>query len=155
MKFRDRAAVLLATGLSVGNIPFAPGTWGSLLGLPLCLVLAQFEAGVIVFGLIAVILGAVWVAGRAEQVLAVKDAPCIVIDEVAGIMVGLAGIPATPVNFLCGFAIFRLMDVFKPFPVRRIENGLPGGWGVVLDDVAAGVYCNLLVRGLDLLWGAA
>ena len=152
MKFGDRAAVLLATGFRVGNIRYAPGTWGSLLGLPLWLATAGFGSAGLVVTLTALVLIAVWVAGRAERALGVKDAPCIVIDEVAGMMVGLAGIPVTAVNAVCAFAFFRVLDILKPFPARRIENGLPGGWGVVLDDVAAGIYCNLLMRGLALLY---
>ena len=155
MKFRDRAVVLLATGFTVGNIPFAPGTWGSLLGLPLWLGLAQLETAAAGACLLAVIGAAVWVADRAERVLGQKDAQCIVVDEVAGMLVGLAGVPVSAVNCLCAFAVFRLLDIVKPFPARRIEQRLPGGWGVVLDDVAAGIYCNLLMRGIGLVWGGA
>jgi phosphatidylglycerophosphatase A len=155
MKFRDRAVVLLATGFTVGTIPFAPGTWGSLLGLPLWLAMAQLETAEAVACLLAVIGAAVWVADRAERVLGQKDAQCIVVDEVAGMLVGLAGVPVSALNFLCAFAIFRLLDIVKPFPARRIEQRLPGGWGVVLDDVAAGIYCNLLMRGIGLVWGGA
>jgi len=136
----------------VGHIPFAPGTWGSLLGLPIWLVTAGLDSAGLAATVAALVLIAVWVAGRAERVLGIKDAPCIVIDEVAGMMVGLAGIPVTAVNAVCAFAFFRALDIFKPFPARRIETGLPGGWGVVLDDVAAGLYCNLLMRGLALLY---
>jgi phosphatidylglycerophosphatase A len=154
MKFADHAAVLLATGFSVGTLPGAPGTWGTLLGLPVCLAVAQLEAGATALCLVGVIVGAAWAAGRAERIIGIKDAPCIVIDEVAGIMVGLAGMPATLLNVLCGFVLFRCIDIYKPFPADRIENRLPGGWGIVLDDVAAGIYCNLLVRGIGLLSGA-
>lgn len=139
----------------MGNIPFAPGTWGSLLGLPLWLGMAQLETGAAVVCLLAVIGAAVWVADRAERVLGQKDAQCIVVDEVAGMLVGLAGVPVSAVNCLCAFAVFRLLDIVKPFPARRIEQRLPGGWGVVLDDVAAGIYCNLLMRGIGLVWGGA
>jgi len=155
MKFRDRAVVLLATGFTVGNIPFAPGTWGSLLGLPLWLGMAQLETAAAGACLLAVIGAAIWVADRAERVLGQKDAQCIVVDEVAGMLVGLAGVPVSAVNCLCAFAVFRLLDIVKPFPARRIEQRLPGGWGVVLDDVAAGIYCNLLMRGIGLVWGGA
>jgi phosphatidylglycerophosphatase A len=155
MKFRDRAIVLLATGFTVGNIPFAPGTWGSLLGLPLWLAVARLETAAAAACLLAVVGAAVWLADRAERVLGQKDAQCIVIDEVAGMLVSLAGVPVSAVNFLCAFVLFRLLDIFKPFPARQIEQRLPGGWGIVLDDVAAGIYCNLLMRGIGLLWGGA
>ena len=77
----------------MGNIPFAPGTWGSLLGLPLWLGMAQLETGAAGVCLLAVIGAAVWVADRAERVLGQKDAQCIVVDEVAGMLVSRAGLP--------------------------------------------------------------
>jgi phosphatidylglycerophosphatase A len=155
MKFRDRAVVLLATGFTVGNIPFAPGSWGSLLGLPLWLATARLETAAAAACVLAVIGAAVWVAGEAERALGQKDAQCIVVDEVAGMLVGLAGLPVSAVNCVGAFALFRLLDVVKPFPARWAEQRLRGGWGIVLDDVVAGIYCNLLMRGIGLLWGGA
>jgi phosphatidylglycerophosphatase A len=155
MKFRDRAAVLLATGFTVGNIPFAPGTWGSLLGLPLWLATARVEPAAAAAFVLTVVGAAVWVADEAERALGQKDAQCIVVDEVAGMLVGLAGLPVNAVNCIAAFALFRLMDVLKPFPARWAEQRLRGGWGIVLDDVVAGIYCNLLMRGIGLLWGGA
>lgn len=155
LKFGDLAALWLATGLQVGNLPLAPGTWGTLVGLPFCLLLARLDAAVSAVCLAGAIAGAVWAAGRAERVLGVKDAQCIVIDEMAGILVGLAWIPATLPNLLCGFALFRCIDILKPFPAGRIEQRVRGGWGIVLDDVVAGVYCNLMVRGIGIAFGNA
>jgi phosphatidylglycerophosphatase A len=139
-----RLAVLLATGLGVGWLPFAPATWASLatalvfaaLGFPLP-VLPLAAALVIVAPLAA------GVSGVAERSLG-HDARPIVIDEVAGMMVGAfgavgwhAGGPAVPLALL--FLYFRLFDIAKPFPVNQLQN-LPGGWGVVADDLAAGLY---------------
>jgi phosphatidylglycerophosphatase A len=100
---------------------------------------------------------AVWLAGRAEKVIGKKDAPAIVIDEVAGMIVTLAGLPLTPLNLAVGFVAFRAMDVIKPFPASRIDRSMTGGWGVVLDDVVAGVYSNILLRVISLFFfqGAA
>lgn len=92
------------------------------------------------------VLPAVWIAGRAEAALGRKDAPTIVIDEVAGMLVTLAGVPFSPGAVVAGFVLFRAFDVLKPWPARLIERRLPGGWGVVLDDVAAGVYGNLTLQ---------
>ncbi|MGE5259013.1 MAG: phosphatidylglycerophosphatase A, partial [Hyphomicrobiales bacterium] len=146
MNFRDRAAVFLATGFSVGNIPFAPGTLGTLLGIPMCFGLAELGLVGSIAGIVAFVFLAVWISGRAEQVIGKRDAPAIVIDEVAGMMVTLAGLPLTPLNLVVGFAAFSVLDVIKPFPARRIDRNMPGGWGVVLDDVVAGIYGNLLLR---------
>jgi phosphatidylglycerophosphatase A len=146
MNFRDRAVVFLATGLSVGNIPFAPGTLGTLLGIPMCFGLAELGLGGSMAGIAAFVFLAVWISGRAEHLIGKRDAPAIVIDEVAGMMVTLAGLPLTPLNLAVGFAAFRALDVIKPFPARRIDRNMPGGWGIVLDDVVVGIYGNLLLR---------
>lgn len=146
MNFRDRAAVFLATGFSVGNIPFAPGTLGTLLGIPLCFGLAELGLGGSIAVIAAFVFLAVWISDRAEQVIGKKDAPAIVIDEVAGMMITMAGLPLTPLNLAVGFAAFRALDVIKPFPARHIDDKMTGGWGVVLDDVVAGIYSNMLLR---------
>jgi phosphatidylglycerophosphatase A len=146
MIFRDRAAVFLATGFSVGNIPFAPGTLGTLLGIPISFVLAELGVGGSIAGIVVFVLLAARLAGRAEQLIGEKDAPAIVIDEVAGMLVTLAGLPLTTLNLVAGFAAFRALDVLKPFPARHIDRKMAGGWGVVLDDVVAGIYSNLLLR---------
>lgn len=146
--------VFLACGLGTGRASFAPGTFGSLLALPACYGISLLgEAGSFAAAA-AFVLPAVWIAGRAEPLLGRKDAPGIVIDEMAGMLVTFAGIPFSPASALAGFLLFRAFDVLKPWPARRIETRLPGGWGVVLDDVAAGVYGNLALRlGGTLLSG--
>lgn len=136
----------LATGFAVGRIPLAPGTFGSLLGVAVCFGLAEIGAPAALFVAGGLFLGAVWVAGEAERLLGQKDAPCIVIDEIVGMVVALAGMPLTPLHLAAGFIAFRAFDIVKPFPARLLDRRAPGGWGVVLDDVAAGVYSNLLLR---------
>ena len=146
MKFSDKAVVFLATGFYIGHIPFAPGTFGTLLGLPISLILARLmlsKAAVIIVFLLAI---AVWIAGRAEITLKESDPGCIVIDEIAGIVVALYGLPFNLTTALIGFIIFRILDVAKPFPIRYLEQRLSGGVGVVMDDVAAGVLANIFLR---------
>ena len=153
MNFRDRAVLLLATGFSVGRIPLAPGTFGSLLGIPLCLVLAEIGLDVMVAAAaVAFVLFAVWIAGKAERLIRIKDAPCIVIDEMAGITVAMLGVPLTPLNLTAGFIAFRVLDIIKPFPARYMDAKVAGGWGIVMDDVVAGLYCNLLLRAISLIF---
>jgi len=157
MNFRDRALVFLATGLSIGKIPIAPGTFGTLLGFPICFGLAELGAVGSIAGVAAFVLLAVWLADRAEHLIGKKDASAIVIDEVAGMMVTLAGLPLTPLNLAAGFVAFRVMDVIKPFPARQIDRKMSGGWGVVMDDVVAGIYSNIFLRVISLFFfqGAA
>jgi len=153
MNFRDRAVLLLATGFSVGRIPLAPGTFGSLLGIPLCLVLAEIGLDVMVAAAaVAFVLFAVWIAGKAERLIRIKDAPCIVIDEMAGITVTMLGVPLTPLNLTAGFIAFRVLDIIKPFPARYMDAKVAGGWGIVMDDVVAGLYSNLLLRAISLIF---
>lgn len=152
MNFRDRAVLLLATGFSVGRIPLAPGTYGSLLGIPICFVLAEIGFAVMVVAAVVFVLFAVWIAGKAERLISIKDAPCIVIDEMAGIMVAMFGVPLTPLSLTAGFIAFRVLDIIKPFPARYMDAKVSGGWGIVMDDLVAGFYSNLLLRAISLIF---
>ena len=149
MNFRNQAVLLLATGFSVGRIPRAPGTFGALLGIPVSFVLAKIGFGAAVLVLIGFIGFAVWISGQAERLLGQKDASCIVIDEVVGVMVTLAGITMTPLNLVAGFIAFRVLDIAKPFPAGFLDAQAAGGWGIVMDDVVAGVYGNIFLRVLS------
>ena len=136
----------MATGGYIGRVPVAPGTFGSMIGLPLAFVLSTagwIWSAAIIF---AVILVAVWSAGEAARHLGDKDPGCIVIDEIAGMAVALLGMPFTPVNCLAGFILFRFFDILKPPPVRQLDRNLGGGWGIVLDDIAAGILANIVLR---------
>ena len=146
MKFRERAVLLLATGFFVGTVPFAPGTFGSIIGLPVCFLISKLDfllAGV--FTLVFVFF-AVWVSAAASKILKKEDPAEIVIDEIAGLMVTLMGIPFTAGTAIAGFFIFRAFDILKPFPIRTLEQKIPGGPGIVLDDVMAGIYANIILR---------
>jgi phosphatidylglycerophosphatase A len=131
---RKEIVVALATGLYAGYIPIAPGTFGTLVAIPFSFflaVLGPLEA--IVF--LAIFFGvAVWIAGEAEKIFQTKDSGLIVIDEMAGLLVTLYGIPLNVTSLAAGFLLFRLFDITKPFPIRRLETILPGGWGVVGDE---------------------
>ena len=146
MKFRDTAVIFLATGCYLGRVPVAPGTFGSLLGLLICVVLSDIWLTWAVLITIAFIGCSVWVADEAEKRLNQEDPGCIVIDEIAGMMVTLIGLPFNLFTAAAGFILFRLLDILKPFPIRLIERRLPGGVGVVADDVAAGILANIVLR---------
>jgi phosphatidylglycerophosphatase A len=146
MKFRERAVLFLATGFFIGTVPFAPGTFGSIIGLPICFLLSRLNILLSVICMILFILFAIWMAAEAEKVLKKKDAGEIVIDEIAGLIVTLIGLPFTLKTAIVGFIIFRAFDILKPFPIRFLEKKVAGGPGVVLDDVLAGLYGNLILR---------
>jgi phosphatidylglycerophosphatase A len=151
--WRQAAVMFLATGCYVGRIPVAPGTFGSLLALIPCFFLSGLPLTV-TFGIILVFIGlAVWVATGAEEILKAQDPGCIVIDEVAGMMVTLAGLPFDVLTVVSGFIVFRILDIIKPFPIRTAERHFSGGTGVVLDDVIAGIMANVLLRAMWTLFG--
>ena len=150
---RQSAVMFLATACYVGRIPVAPGTFGSLLAILPCYLMSDLPFTV-TFGIILVFIGlAVWVATGAEEILKARDPGCIVIDEVAGMMVTLAGLPFDVLTVLSGFIVFRILDIVKPFPIRTAERHFSGGTGVVLDDVIAGVMANVLLRIIWTLFG--
>jgi phosphatidylglycerophosphatase A len=146
MNFREKMSVFLATGFYVGNIPFAPGTFGSLLGLPLCFILAGIQLPPAIIAVVLFIGLAVWVSNNAARTLKRKDPGCIVIDEIAGMMVTLIGVPVHLTSVIIGFILFRILDIAKPFPIRMIDKRLSGGLGIVADDVVAGIFANMLTR---------
>lgn len=144
--FRDKTVVWLATGFYTGNIPWAPGTFGTLPGLLLCFFLASLPLSASILLIIALIGLATWIAGEAEKMLGEKDPGCIVIDEIVGMAVTMVAIPFTLPTVVAGFLLFRFFDVLKPPPISTIDKKVHGGVGIVLDDVIAGVFANLVLR---------
>ncbi len=138
---------LIATGFGAGLLPWAPGTFGTVVGLPLAFVIERFSmAGHLLVVFILFTIG-LPVCGDVARELGQRDPQSIVWDEIVGVQVALLGSPLAPWPFLFGFVLFRCFDIFKPFPLRRLER-LPGGVGIMADDVGAGVYTALI------LWGA-
>lgn len=145
----DRLVLLLATGLGAGAVRRAPGTVGSLWGPPLAWGLQ--EAGLrgwswAAAGLVIALLG-IPLCGRAAAILGRKDPGSVVYDEIAAFPVVFALTQVTLLTALLGFGLFRLFDILKPWPIRRFER-LPAGWGIMLDDLIAGVYAAAVLWGL-------
>lgn len=154
LTFRDRWLIqCLASGFFSGYLPKAPGTFGTLAAIPPFLLLSAFTSlWTYTAVVLAFVILACFVAAQAERVWNEKDCPKIVIDEWAGFLVTMLGVPPALVTVAAGFLIFRILDIVKPFPVRILERSIPGGAGVVLDDVAAGVYgCILMHLGMLIL----
>jgi phosphatidylglycerophosphatase A len=143
-----RVIILLATGCYVGYSPLIPGTAGTLAAIPLYLILSHLSS----LYYIAIVLGsiyiAIWASDRAEVLLQSRDCRHIVIDEMVGFMVAMVMVPPTFRNILLGFFLFRALDIIKPIPIRALEERVRGGYGVVLDDIVAGVYANLIIHVL-------
>jgi phosphatidylglycerophosphatase A len=145
----DQFAKIIATFFGIGYFPIAPGTAATAAGIALafCLQGHEWVYAVVVFVLFA---AGVPVCGRVEKILKQKDPGIVVLDEVIGVLVALAGLPMTWPVAISVFFLFRAFDMFKIYPINRLETR-PGGWGVILDDVMAGIYTNIIMR-IALRW---
>ncbi len=148
----NRVALAIATFGYVGFFPVAPGTAGSAAALLLyALVRAVGLPAADAVAVIVVFLTGVWAATRTEAVLGTTDPGPVVIDEVLGMLITLAWLPLSPLGIFVGFVLFRIFDVIKPYPARRLEDA-PGGWGIMLDDAMAGVYSHVTLRAMVWAW---
>jgi len=155
IKERRSLSIWIATGLGAGYFPVAPGTAGSALGLALVIAFRQtrLESPALAVCLAAftglLFAVGVWSAGKAEKVFGCVDPRQVVVDEVAGQILTFVATPrVTWIGLIAGFLLFRGFDIIKPFPARQAER-IPGGWGIMLDDLVAGLYSliALLVLG--------
>lgn len=143
-------ADLIATFFYIGRLHPGPGTWGSAAAMLLWAVLAyalpqSMRTPVVVALVIVVTLIGIPAATRVSRSCATKDPQFVVIDEVAGQLIALIAAPLAWKSFLAGFILFRVFDITKPPPVRQLEK-LPEGTGIVLDDVAAGIYALIVMQ---------
>ena len=136
----------IATVGGLGFLPKLPGTAGSAVGLGLAWLLAGDPMRQTAGALAVTALG-FWSAGSAARAMGVKDPRVIIIDEVAGMMVALAALPVNWKVYGAGFLLFRFLDITKPLGLRRVER-LPGSWGIMLDDLLAGLLTQFLLRAL-------
>jgi phosphatidylglycerophosphatase A len=143
---REKLVLALATWGGAGYLPVAPGTWGTLAALPLWWVLSHLGPWGYGLGTTAALLLALWAAGPAQAYLGRADHPAIVIDEVVGLLITMAGVSLTWQNAAAGFIIFRALDILKPPPIPWFTAGDSGGLEVVVDDVLAGVMGRLVLE---------
>jgi phosphatidylglycerophosphatase A len=141
----DRLATALATWFGCGFFPRAPGTAGTIGAIPLYLAIAAQGAPVILVAAALTTVVGIWAAERVARRLGTHDPQIVCIDEVAGVLITLAPAPRTWLGLVVGVVLFRVLDVLKPWPARVAERRLPGGLGVMLDDVFAGAWGAALV----------
>jgi len=141
----NKIIIFLATGFYAGKCPIAPGTAGTLVGVLLYLMLRHLSFSLYAITVLTFIILAIWVSGKAQDILSVEDPPQVVIDEIAGFLVTMAFHPSGYLFIVTGFILFRIFDIVKPFPIKWVDKKLLNGWGIVLDDVLAGVYANILL----------
>jgi len=144
-KISKAVVIFIAQGAYAGRFPIAPGTAGTLAGVLLYLWMKGLSPGLyLVVCLFLLVLGT-WVAGRAEKALGRTDHPSIVIDEIAGFTVSMFMVPPAWGFLVAGFFLFRMFDIVKPYPLKRLQD-LHGGLGVMLDDIGAGIYTNIVLQ---------
>ena len=141
-----RAIILfISQGAYAGKLPVAPGTAGTVVGVFLYLGIRGLPPVHYAAVCILVILVGMWAAGHAEIILGRTDSPSIVIDEIVGFLTAMFMVPSGLLFTISGFVIFRVFDIMKPWPLKRLQE-LHGGPGVMLDDVGAGIYTNVLLQ---------
>ena len=141
----------MALGFGSGKLPLAPGTWGAAVALLMIYPFAHwsiltFPQFTLFLSLLIVLF--TWIGVKACDVLEDewgKDPKQVVIDEMIGVWIALLGHPLSIFNFIAAFILFRFFDIAKPLGIRQLEN-IKGGWGVMLDDVLAGVYANIVLQ---------
>jgi phosphatidylglycerophosphatase A len=148
----DVVAHVLSVWFGCGHLPLAPGTWGTLGAIPLYLLLRPHGPVAVAIAAVVVTLVGIWSSGRVERRLKIEDPQIVCIDEVAGVLITWIAAPMTTRALIVGFVAFRAFDMLKPWPANKLQE-LPGGPGVMLDDVAAGVWgAAVLLGGRALGW---
>jgi phosphatidylglycerophosphatase A len=142
---KERLSILVSSFFYLGYSPVAPGTVGTLGAVLLFYLISGFSNLEYVLFTVVLIIFSVWVSEVARIRLGDSDPSRIVIDEVCGFLVTMILIPPSIINIALGFLLFRFFDILKPPPIRRSET-LPGGLGIVADDVLAGIYANILLQ---------
>ncbi len=143
---------ILSFGFGAGLSPVAPGTMGTLIAIPIYLLLAAFSLPI--YLVIVTILFSVgcWASALTAKALNVHDHPGIVIDEIVGYLITMIMIPTTWYWVLLGFLLFRIFDIWKPWPISVVDRQVEGGLGIMLDDVLAGLFSLLSLH--IVIWSA-
>ena len=136
----------LAFGFGSGLAKTAPGTWGTLAALPFCFLIAPLDIiSTSILLAVAFVFG-IFISGKTAVDLKVKDHPGIVWDEFVGLWVTLFMVPLTVTTCLLGFALFRLFDIWKPWPIKLLDRHVEGGFGIMVDDLLAGIFAWLVLN---------
>ena len=135
----------IAVGFGSGLLPKMPGTYGTVVAIPLYIVMSSLSLITYTLITLALILFAIYACHVTARSFAAHDHPSIVIDEIVGYLVTMIAVPCTWLWILVGFLLFRLFDIWKPWPIRWLDHHVQGGLGIVVDDLLAGVYAAILL----------
>lgn len=150
--FLEKISILISTFFFTGLLPIAPGTWGSLAGLGGYLLIADLPWQQQTQIILALTLVAVSSIAILQKKAGDKDDGRIVIDEVVGMLITVAGFPKNWMWLSLGFFLFRAYDIWKPFPARYFDQNVHGAWGVMLDDIMAGIYALATMKVIEALF---
>ena len=139
---------ILAFGFGSGLAPFAPGTFGTLMAVPLYLIMMQLSLVPYLIVTAIVCITGVWICDKSSKLLGVHDHGGIVWDEFAGFFITMIAAPAGWLWIVIGFALFRLFDIWKPWPISLLDKKVDGGLGIMIDDIVAGVYALICIQAL-------
>lgn len=139
-------AHLFAFGFGTGCSPKAPGTMGTLLAVAIYLPLSHLPLAAYIGVLVLVVVAGIWICGKAARDLGVHDHPGIVWDEIAGYLLTMLAAPVGWIWIAVGFGLFRLFDIWKPWPIGWLDRRVAGGFGIMLDDLVAGLLAALCMQ---------
>ncbi len=149
----QKIVLFFASGCGLGYLPKAPGTFGTLLGIPLALGISRLNWPMNLIAIIFVIVFSIWISDNAALIMGIEDPSLVVIDEVAGMLLTMTALTISRETILTGFILFRILDILKPFPIGWMDQKITGGIGIVADDLIAGIMANFILRIGLLLFG--
>ena len=135
----------ISLGFGSGKAPVAPGTFGTLAAIPIYLLVVQFSLTIYLTLTFFFLLLGIWASGKYSEHLGVHDHGSIVWDEVVGFLITMAFVPLDWLWVMLGFILFRLFDIWKPWPIRLLDKHVHGGFGIMIDDVLAGIYAAVIL----------
>ena len=138
--------LILATGFGSGLAPKAPGTFGTLAAIPIYVMVSYFDSMTYWITFLILFLIGILICNRATEILKVHDHPSIVWDEIVGYLITMYSLPQNWTLIIAGFLVFRFFDILKPWPIKMLDKTVKGGFGIMLDDVVAGVSANLVLQ---------
>lgn len=142
----------IAFGFGTGALPFAPGTFGTLIAIPFYLLLAPLSLPLYIGIVVLITLGSIYLSHQVAKEIDVHDHPGMCLDEIVGFLVTMINAPLGLFWILLGFLLFRFFDIVKPPPIRWVDTQVHGGLGIILDDVLAGIYSMLIIQFVAWVW---
>lgn len=147
----EKPSHFIAFGFGSGAVPFAPGTFGTLMAIPFYLAMQSLSNALYLFWVTIITIASMWLCDKVTKEIHVHDHSGMCLDEIVGYLVTMYAAPHGLIWIILGFALFRLFDIWKPWPIGYIDEHVSGGIGIILDDVLAGVYSFIVLQILAFI----